>query len=332
MGKQVTRVMLIGGTGVISSHTAPALVGAGHDVALFHRTTVGVGHEYRGDRNSMEALGAALRDFRADVVIDFCCYTRTQLKVAMAALPKTVAQYVFVSTCDVFGYPLGIVPMPECGPLVPAVGAYATEKLACEDLLRDLSKTIDVAVTVVRPTYTLNERNLISLLDRSGVDLVHRLANGLDVVLPGDGLQRIHPSDCSDTGRMVAAVAGSERALGKTYTVGSDRAWMTHREYICAIATAAGNSPNFIEVDPEFLMTDSRVAADNLFREVTGFDLAFQFDQFRQDFPSFQWHSDVVSHISAYVRRVLALPPPPRPDSIEQKVIDLWRSDQIAEG
>ncbi len=318
---------MIGGTGVISHHTAIALVSDGHEMAMFHRNAgSGSGAAYRGDRNNPDALQTALRDFSAEVDVDYCCYTRAQLRILLAAMPKTDSQYVFVSTCDVFGYPLAKVPMPDSGPLVPTVGAYATEKRACEEELRAWSGGSQAAVTVVRPTYTLNDRNLISLLDRSGEDLVHRLQGGLDVVLPGEGGQRIHPSDCSDTGRMVAAVAGHERAFGKTYTVGSDGAWMTQRNYVEAIAAAVGVLPKFIQVDPDFILGDTRIPADNLFREVTGFDLAFEFEQFKSDFPSFQWHTDIPSRIGAYVGRVLALAPPPRANSVEQRVIDLWRS------
>ena len=175
------RVLLIGGTGTISSYTAAALVGDGHQVAMFHRH-VGSGSvfEYRGDRNSSDALADALRDFGPNIVIDFCCYSREQLQFATMALPRSVTQYVFVSTCDVFGYPLARVPIPETGPLVPTVSLYAAEKLACEEMLREWSKKSQISTTIVRPTYTLGEKNLISLLDRSAVDLVHRLSVGLE--------------------------------------------------------------------------------------------------------------------------------------------------------
>jgi len=85
---------------------------------MFHRHTVGgLGTEYRGDRNSRDALAQAFSDFTADIVVDFCCYSIAQLQIVTTALPKTVGQYVFVSTCDVFGYPLAKVPIPEAGPL-----------------------------------------------------------------------------------------------------------------------------------------------------------------------------------------------------------------------
>ncbi len=321
------RVMLIGGTGTISSHTATALSAEGHEVAMFHRHIVGgLGTEYRGDRNSRDALAQAFSDFSADIVVDFCCYSIAQLQIVTTALPKTVGQYVFVSTCDVFGYPLAKVPIPEAGPLVPTVSPYAAEKLACEKMLREWSKTSQVSTTIVRPTYTLGEKNLISLLDRSAVDLVHRLSSGLEVVLPGDGSRRIHPSDCVDTGRMVAAVAGSQNAYGKTYTVGSVDSWMTHRDYVAIIAKAVGKSPMLVQVDASFLFDNDRIPADNLFREVTGFDLAFDFDQFKVDFPSFGWHTELSLQVAKYVRRVLTTTLPLAGDSIEQQVIDLWRS------
>lgn len=323
----MARIFLIGGTGTISSQTAAALVRDGHQVALFHRSDgSGLGVEYRGDRNNGGALSDALVDFAAEIVVDFCCYSREQLRVVTAALPRTVVQFVFVSTCDVFGYPLAQVPIPEEAPFVPTVSPYATEKLACEAMLLEWADTSPVAATIVRPTYTLGERTLISLLDRSAADLVHRIARGLEVVLPGDGLGTIHPSDCSDTGRMIGVVAGNRRAFGESFTVGSDRSWMTHLDYVTLIADAVGQSPKLIRVEPDFLLNDTRVPPNNLYREVTGFDLAFGFDKFQRTFPSFQWNTDLSSRVASYTGRVLKLPAPATEDSTEQKVLDAWRS------
>ena len=72
------RILLIGGTGNISSECVPRLHQLGHEVAVLTRG----GHRVpehctpvRADRTDAAAMREALRDLRPEVVINFLGYT-----------------------------------------------------------------------------------------------------------------------------------------------------------------------------------------------------------------------------------------------------------------
>jgi nucleoside-diphosphate-sugar epimerase len=127
------------------------------------------------------------------------------------------------------------------------VGAYALAKQACEDLL--LAQH-DLAVTVVRPTYSMSDKFVISIFNHQSVALMRRLLRGEPVVLPDGGTSLIHPSDSRDTGRMIGAIAGEERTYGKTYTVGSEGVAMPQRDYISLIARVDWSAGAQCRLDP----------------------------------------------------------------------------------
>lgn len=152
----MSKVLMIGGSGVISSHSHAALVAKGTDVATFRRGAGpnASGRHFVGDRHDEAALRGALHAFKPLVVMDFACFSRGEASSLAAALPQSVGQVIFVSTVDIYGLPLTQLPMVESSGWSPTNSPYAAEKLATERALkRDLAaRSIDL--TIVRPTFS----------------------------------------------------------------------------------------------------------------------------------------------------------------------------------
>ena len=105
------RVLFIGGPGNIST-TAIEQAAEHFGTAVFtlpESPADGLPPQvklYRGDRNDAGALGAAVADFRPDVTVDTVCFTPEQARAMVRLLSGRVAQHIFLSTVDVYGYPL----------------------------------------------------------------------------------------------------------------------------------------------------------------------------------------------------------------------------------
>ena len=117
------RVMFLGGPGNISESTISYFLEKDTPVAVIKRTQGGLlGLEgkirvYYGDRNQLEVLDHALVDFKPDTVIDCTCFETEQAEtVIRAAQNNSFDRLVFVSTADVYGYPLTNLPMREDDP------------------------------------------------------------------------------------------------------------------------------------------------------------------------------------------------------------------------
>jgi nucleoside-diphosphate-sugar epimerase len=301
---------VIGGTGVASGPCTAALVAAGHEVVTLRRGTprphAGAGGfaTVLCDRNDRDALTAAVRRVAPEIVIDFACFTEDQAGGLLAALPPLCRQVIFVSTVDVYGLPLACLPMPEDAAWNASGSAYATAKRAVETILRDALAPTGIALTIVRPTYSLGETFLISLFDRSGAELVARLRMGAPILLPDGGSRLIHPSDARDTGRMVALAAGAEAALGRDYTVGTPHAVMSQKAYLETLARALGVRPRFREVAAEDLGAEGVLDNGSLWRELTCHCLSYDLSRFMADFPGFRPEGGVDTQIRAYAARL----------------------------
>jgi len=301
-------VLLIGGPGTISSSCADALLQNDFQVSIFTRSLRrdddGVASRCRvflGDRMDRDALAGAIDSVRPDAVVDFCCFRPDELSLTLKLLPDALVQYVFISTVDVYGYPLSRLPMREDDPKRPPNCRYAVDKRACEALLSQ--SPIAPKVTVFRPSYSMGNRFALTALSRSGgLTLVPRLRAGLPIISPDDGRKRIHVSTARDTGRMVARTVLNRASLAKAYT-GCAPMPMTYDEYIGLFAKALGVAPNIVHVPTEriYELADYRIFEENLLYDLTSHDIWFSPETFLKDFPDFQWLHPVEEAVRAYI-------------------------------
>ena len=105
------RILIIGGTGLISTSAAHLLAEQGNQVILFNRglsfypTAPGV-TSMHGDRNNYAAFEAQMLDAGTfDVVIDMVAYKPEDGASALRAFRGKIGQFIFCSTVDVYNKP-----------------------------------------------------------------------------------------------------------------------------------------------------------------------------------------------------------------------------------
>lgn len=316
----MSRVLLIGGTGTISAHTLAALTGAGHEAVVLTRGDHGapggngVGR-IEADRRDEAALAAAVVASRPDVIIDFACFRPDEARAIARIANGRVRQLIFVSTVDVFGFPQPVLPIPEDAAITAPNSPYAAAKQQCEAILRAASDPARLPVTVVRPTYSLGPRFVISLFEHAATRVLARMRHGRPVLVPGDGRRLIHASDAADTGRMIAALAGRAESFGRTFTVGSRDGTLTQADYYRHLGEAVGRAPDLVFVDDAVLEAETRgPVADGLYRTLTRFHLSFAIGGHRA-VAGFAAAGRIDDGIAAYVARIeaegaLAVAPP----------------------
>ena len=142
---------------------------------------------YTGDRNRPADLKAAIEDFRPDTVVDFVCFDPLQADQLSDLVPDKLQHYVFVSTVDVYGYPLSRIPMRENDTLTQTQAPYGANKRSCEELLVGKQETAGLPLTIVRPTYSFGvQSGMLSFFTWDGMKFqVPRIRAGLPVLVPG---------------------------------------------------------------------------------------------------------------------------------------------------
>jgi nucleoside-diphosphate-sugar epimerase len=250
------KVLIIGGTGLISTAILEQLVHRGDSVTLFNRGfSLLRGPEpdqiIHGDRNDRQALQKALAQGPYDAVIDMVAFSPDQTKMLLEALPGKARQLVTCSTVCVYGGPMTKVPAQDDEPHRP-VGDYGRNKSAIEAALMEADGKNGLRCTVIRPSFTTGEGATASglLFDDSTVS---RLRQGLPVVIMDDGKAAWAIAHVSDVASAFVGALGNDQAYGQAFHATSDE----HADWngvFSALAEAAGAlSPCFAHIPSQWL-------------------------------------------------------------------------------
>lgn len=237
------RVLIIGGTGLISTSITRQLLERGQDeVVLFNRgvteqrVSQGI-HQIHGDRKDRAEFERRMHEAGFfDCVIDMICYTAEDAGSAVRAFEGRVAQYIFCSTVDVYTKPATRYPYREDEPL-SGLGDYAVNKVLCERLLMQAHVDRLLPVTIIRPAYTYGESGSIIHSLGWGTTYLDRVRKGKPIVVHGDGNSLWVACHVDDVARAFVNAIGNQRAIGEAYhTTGQD--WMTWNQYHLGVAHA----------------------------------------------------------------------------------------------
>lgn len=244
------RVLSIGGTGNISLAVTQLLTQRGVDLTLLNRGQSGTAGDVRSihaDIRDASAVAAALRNERFDVVIDWIAFTPEHVAMDIELFAGIVSQYVFISSATVYQQPSPFCPLVEDAPLGNPGWQYATDKIACEDILR---RETGFPSTIVRPAHTYGERRIPTAVDGEGYTIVDRMRRGKQVIVHDDGTSLWTLTHNSDFARALAGLLGNADAVGESFHLTSDFA-LTWDQVTETIAAAAGLEPDIVHIPSE---------------------------------------------------------------------------------
>lgn len=257
-------ILILGGTGFTGPFQVEYALKRGHKVSLFNRGKrpspewPAAVEQLHGDRNTGDL--AALKGRKWDVCIDNPTSLPFWVRDAGQVLKGNVGHYLFISTISVYadGSRPGI---NENSPLAQYKGKDAmaetqqTLRADIENLygpLKALSeaeahKQFGKNVTIVRPGYIVGPRDET---DRFTY-WPHRVAQGGEILVPGDGNDPIQIIDGRDLGEWMirlaeAGTTGTFNACGPDYPLSMDAML-----YGCQAVTGGGMT--LTHVSPAFL-------------------------------------------------------------------------------
>jgi 2'-hydroxyisoflavone reductase len=258
------KILILGGTGFTGPFQVAYALARGHEVTLFNRGKrpspewPGKVEQLLGDRNTGDLKSLAGREW--DVCIDNPTSLPFWVRDAGKVLAGKVGHYLFVSTISVYadGSKAGI---DESAAVMEYKGKDAMAET--QDTLRadigglygplkalseaEARKQFGDKVTIVRPGYIVGPRDET---DRFTY-WPKRIAQGGEVLVPGDGDDPVQVIDGRDLGEWMVRLAesgttGTFNACGPDYTLTMDA--MVH-----GCHAVAGGRASFTHVPGDFL-------------------------------------------------------------------------------
>lgn len=282
------RILVIGGTGFIGPHVVRALVGRGHEVAVFHRgehfgdLPAGL-RRIRGERRALADHRSAFEDFGPEIVVDLILGSGRQAIALMEVFRGAVRRVVAASSMDVYracgvlhgSEPGGLEPLPltEDSALRTAGQTYPPEAIAkLQSVFGWLDPEYD-KIPVERAV--MGDRALPGTVLRLPMvygpgdplhrffPLLKRIDDGRPVLVFPEDLARWRGSKgyVENVAAAIALAAIDDRAAGRVYNVAEPET-ATELEWAERVAALTGWRGRLVTLPPEKTPPHLRLAGN----------------------------------------------------------------------
>ncbi|WP_341938103.1 NAD-dependent epimerase/dehydratase family protein [Marinimicrobium sp. C2-29] len=251
------KVLLIGGTGQISTAVSRLLVDQGVDLWLLNRGNrvecVPDGAKVvQGDINNRADIEALLEDEYFDVVVNWIVFHPDEMDRDIEYFTGKTDQYILISTVATYQRPPVYYVLDESTPQHNPVWDYATNKIACEQRLMAAYRERGFPATIVRPSQTYGEASIPFAVNSAEHPwtLPDRILKGKKVIVPGDGSSLWCITHNTDFAEGFAGLLGHTQTLGHAFHITSDEV-KTWDQYLEELGRALGVKPRPIHMTSE---------------------------------------------------------------------------------
>ncbi|MBE6861541.1 MAG: NAD-dependent epimerase/dehydratase family protein [Ruminococcus sp.] len=251
------KILLIGGTGTISSAITRLLAEKGEDVWLLNRGTQNDGlpenvRVITADINNEAEVSEKIKDMEFDTVCEFIGFVPSQVERDYRLFCGKTKQYIYISSASAYQKPLSDCKITESTPLANPYWQYSRDKIACEEFLMKMYRENGFPITIVRPSHTYCERSVpLGVHGNNGSwQVVKRMLEGKPVIIHGDGTSLWTMTHNSDFAKAFTGLIGNIHAIGEAYHITSDES-LTWNQIYKAIADCLG-----VELKPYYVTSD----------------------------------------------------------------------------
>lgn len=222
-------VLIIGGTGILSSAVVDECVHLGYDVTMLNRgrRQLFINPKVRlikCDIRDESLVKQLLGNTHYDCVIDFLIYNIDQLKYSLRLLGNISNQYVFISSTAVYntGIP-GI--LTEDSEKVQKDWNYSKNKYDCEQYLTKYCNEHNINYTIIRPGVNYgNTRIPYGMYPAIGKHwtIIGRILSGKPIITWNGGANRHNLTRVEDFAIGAASLIGNPKANKEAFNVVGD--------------------------------------------------------------------------------------------------------------
>ena len=319
------KILFIGGTGVLSSACSELAVSRGMDLYHLNRglsaniRNVQGAKTINADIRNVAETAKVLENHEFDVVVDFIAYEPEHIQNDITLFSGKTKQYIFISSASAYEVPK-VLPVTEETPLDNPYWEYSRKKIACEHTLKEAGQKSGFPFTIIRPSHTYDKTKIPSV---GGYTVLHRMLQGLPVILPGDGTSIWTLTWNKDFAVGLVGLFGNPKAIGEAFHITSDE-WLTWNQIYCILAAELDVIPNIVHIPSDIIARyDAEIGAGLLGDKAHS--MIFDNSKIRKSVPDFnpqvkfcegvkeviKWYKEntrqlpVDSHINAFMDKII---------------------------
>ena len=253
------KILLIGGSGTISSAVTQKLVSENHQVFVLNRgnnndrlpSSV---HVLVADMANENDVAEIIKDHFFDAVCEFIAFHPSQIERDIRLFSEKMNQYVFISSASAYHKPSVNPYITEGTTLANPYWQYSRDKIACEEVLWNAYRKNNFPMTIVRPSHTYDERHIpLGVHGKKGFwQVIQRMLENKPVIVQGDGTSLWTLTHNTDFAEGFVGLLGNPKALGEAFHITSDES-LTWNQIYQEIAKALHVPLKLYHVTSDFL-------------------------------------------------------------------------------
>lgn len=245
------KILILGGTGLISRAIVQAGLDAGHEVITFNRGSRKLGFEDRittiqGDRKNAADFAEKMRGLQVDVAIDMIAFDAADARQTLEVLGDKAGQLIFTSSIAAYDRPYHSLPIREEAESLrtdPSF-AYGYLKAEMERYLQSAMRSQKTPITIIRPSLTFGVgAGNIGML-RQNCNILHRIRAGKPLVMLGEGTLPWSFTFAGDLAKGYILCCGNEKTYNEAFHI-TNTEMVLWEDLYRAIGEAAGIAPQF---------------------------------------------------------------------------------------
>jgi nucleoside-diphosphate-sugar epimerase len=285
------RVVVVGGTGIISTSIVDLLLEAGHEVTVFNRgrrvpperLPAGVRH-IAGDRKEYASFEATMQAEGFDAAIEMLCFNAADAESDVRAF-RGVQHFIQTSTVATLGGELAELPADEETPLRPN-SDYGRNKAAADEVFLAASSRGELPATILKPYFIWSPGFNVRRQLGSDPCWHDRVRKGKPLLVTADGELLMSHCHADDAAVAFAAAVGRTRCIGEVYILASPY-HLTVKEYHDSLAVVlAGRTVPLVSAPADFLI-GAWPERTQLLATETRWNYVLRVDKIRRDIPEF---------------------------------------------
>lgn len=253
------RILLIGGTGTISTAITKRLAERGDELYLLNRgnTKLDLPENVKyivADINDEADVAGKLSGMYFDSVCDFIGFVPAQVERDYRLFAGKTNQYVYISSASAYNKLPSDYVITEGTSLANPYWEYSRNKIACEEFLMKMYRDNGFPVTIVRPSHTYCEKSVpLGVHGKKGsYQVIKRMLEGKPVIIHGDGTSLWTMTDSRDFAVAFVGLLGNPHAIGEAFQITNDES-LTWNQIYQTIARCLGVKLNAYHVSSYFL-------------------------------------------------------------------------------